>query len=125
MIYRIALIGVAGMLGTLSRYWMSGWVTERFGETFPWGTLTVNAAGCFLIGAAFYLTEERLLLDPAVRLALLIGFLGGFTTFSSFGVQTFTLLRDGELLLAAAYVFLSNGLGLLMVWLGYQLSRLW
>jgi fluoride exporter len=116
-------IALAGLAGTLLRYWLSGFVARQHGETFPWGTMAVNVIGCFLAGAVFYLTEERFLVSPAVRTVILIGFLGGFTTFSSYGLQTFTLLRDGELGLATLNIAASNVLGLLMVWTGYVVFK--
>ena len=112
-------VGLAGLVGTLFRYWLSGFVARQYGETFPWGTMAVNLVGCFLAGAVFYITEERFLVSPTVRAIVLIGFLGGFTTFSSYGLQTFTLLRDGEFGLATLNVAVSNVFGLLMVWTGY------
>lgn len=120
---RTILIGLAGLAGTLLRYWLSGVVARRQGESFPWGTLVVNLFGCFLAGAVFYIAEERFLLSPNVRTIVLIGFLGGFTTFSSYGLQTFTLLRDGEFFLATINIAASNVLGLLMVWVGYVVFR--
>jgi len=120
---RIMLIGLAGLVGTLLRYWLSGVVARQYGETFPWGTMVVNLVGCFLAGVLFYITEERFLLSPTLRVVLLIGFLGGFTTFSSYGLQTFTLLRDGELGLATLNVVASNVLGMFMVWTGYVLCK--
>jgi len=116
-------IAVAGLVGTLFRYWLSGVVARHYGETFPWGTMAVNLVGCFLAGVVFYVTEERFLLSPTLRAALLIGFLGGFTTFSSYGIQTFTLLRDSEFGLATLNIAASNVLGLLMVWTGYVVSK--
>ena len=116
-------IALAGLVGTLLRYWVSGFVARRYGETFPWGTMTVNLIGCLVTGAVFFLTEERFLVSPALRAVILIGLLGGFTTFSSYGLQTFTLLRDGELGLAILNVAASNILGLFMVWVGYSLGR--
>ena len=116
-------IALAGLVGTLLRYWVSGFVARRYGETFPWGTMTVNLLGCLVTGAVFCLTEERFLVSPALRAVILIGLLGGFTTFSSYGLQTFTLLRDGELGLAILNVAASNILGLFMVWVGYSLGR--
>ena len=89
---KLLLIGLAGLAGTLSRYWLSGFIARRIGETFPFGTLIVNLLGCFLVGLLFYLLQERYLVNEAIRTAILIGLLGGFTTFSSFGLQTFTLL---------------------------------
>src|SRR5262245_22674404 len=121
--YKVALIGVAGLIGTLSRYWLSGWADQWWGGTFPFGTLVVNLLGCFVIGFLFHVTEERFLIDPIVRSAVLVGFLGGFTTFSSFGIQSFNLLRDGEVFLASANILISNIAGLLLVWIGYAISR--
>jgi CrcB protein len=120
---RLLLIGLAGLLGTLARYALSGFIARRFGETFPTGTLVVNIVGCFLAGFLFYLMQERFLVNDIVRTAIMIGFLGGFTTFSSFGLQTFTLLRDGEMGLATMNVLVSNIAGLLTVWAGYSLAR--
>ena len=120
---KLLLIGVLGGVGTLLRYWMSGYFARHWGETFPVGTLVVNLAGCFLIGFLFYVLTERVLLAPEMRTALLIGLLGGFTTFSSFGLQAFTLLREGEVLAASLYVAISNVAGILLVAAGYTLSR--
>jgi fluoride exporter len=121
--YKILLIGIAGLLGTLARYYLSGWADEWWGGTFPFGTLIVNALGCLAIGFLFHATEEKYLIDPAVRSAVLVGFLGGFTTFSSFAVQSFTLLRGGEIFLAGVNILVSNIAGVILVWLGYALSR--
>src|SRR6266850_6552848 len=121
--YKVLFIGIAGLLGTLARYWLSGWADVRWGATFPVGTLVVNLTGCLLVGFLFHATEEKYLVDPVLRSAVLVGFLGGFTTFSSFGVQTFNLLRDGEIFLAGVNVLVSNVAGLLMVWTGYAVSK--
>jgi CrcB protein len=123
-VLRVIFIGLAGLVGTLCRYWLSGVLARRYGETFPTGTLAVNVAGCFLIGFLFYMFQERYVVGQTARTVVLVGFLGGFTTFSSYGLQTFTLLRDGEFAYAAANVFASNLLGLLMVWGGYALAKL-
>ena len=124
MMQKLIYIGVAGLVGTLGRYWLSGVAARRYGETFPVGTLLVNVIGCFLAGLLFYLMQERFLVGEPWRTAVLIGLLGGFTTFSSYGLQTFTLLRDGEFAFAALNVVLSNLAGLLMVWIGYSLAKL-
>jgi CrcB protein len=118
------LIGLAGLVGTLIRYWLSGVLARRYGETFPLGTLAVNLIGCFVVGLLFYLMQERYLIDQNLRSIVLIGLLGGFTTFSSFGLQTFTLLRDGEFAFATTNLLASNVLGLLLVWAGYSLGKL-
>jgi CrcB protein len=116
-------IAVAGLVGTLIRYWLSGFVARQYGETFPWGTLAVNLIGSFLAGALYHLAEERFLLPPTLRTVIFIGLLGGFTTFSSYGLQTFTLLRDGQLGLATLNIAVSNVLGLLLVWVGYVVFK--
>ena len=120
---KLFLIGLAGFVGTLGRYGLSGVIAKRYGETFPLGTLTVNLIGCFLVGLLFYLMQERFLVNQNVRTIILIGLLGGFTTFSSLGLQTFTLLQDGEVGLAAVNLGASNLIGLLMVWVGYTLAK--
>ncbi len=122
---KLVYIGLAGLLGTLARYWMSGWVAGRAGETFPTGTLAVNLVGCFLAGFFYHITEQRFLVDPVLRTTVLLGFFGGFTTFSSFGLQTFILLREGEYWYAGLNIALSNVGGLLFVWAGYVFSRIW
>jgi fluoride exporter len=121
--YKILLIGFAGLVGTLARYWLSGWGDQWWGGTFPFGTFIVNAIGCLLMGFLFQVTQEKYLVDPVVRAVVLVGFLGGFTTFSSFAIQSFNLLRDGELFLAGANILLSNAVGLFLVWVGYAISR--
>lgn len=120
---KLFLIGLAGFIGTVSRYLLSGVIAKRYGETFPMGTLIVNLIGCFLVGLLFYLLEERFLVNQTARTVILIGFLGGFTTFSSYGLQTFTLLQDGEFGFAVLNITVSNLVGLLLVWAGYTLAR--
>jgi CrcB protein len=120
---RLLLVGLGGFVGTLGRYWLSGLIARRYGETFPYGTLVVNALGCFVIGFLFYFFYERGLTSPTSRTVIFIGVLGGFTTFSSYGLQTFTLLKDGEVLLALANIAASNVLCLVLVWLGFTLAK--
>ena len=117
------LIGVAGLIGTLLRYWLAGFVSRQTDETFPWGTLVVNIVGCLIAGAIFHLAEERLLFHPTLRTVIMIGLLGGFTTFSSYGLQTFALLKEGAFGMATLNVVVSNVLGLFMVWIGYGLAK--
>ena len=113
-------IGLGSALGGMARYWCSGIVAERIGETFPWGTLTVNVVGSFIIGFFATLTapDGRLLIGSNARQFVMIGVLGGYTTFSSFSLQTLALARDGEWLRVGANVGLSVVLCLLAVWLG-------
>ena len=119
---RLFFVGLGGFIGTVARYWLSGVIARRYGETFPFGTLVVNALGCFLIGFLFYFFYDRALTSPTSRTVVFIGLLGGFTTFSSYGLQTFTLLKDGEMFLALANLA-SNVLCLVLVWLGYTLAK--
>ena len=121
---RILLVGLAGLAGTLCRYWLAGAVTRRYGEAFPYGTLAVNLLGCFAAGLLFHFMQERQTFSETARAVVFVGLLGGFTTFSSYGLQTFTLLREGELGVAALNVFASNLLGLLLVYAGYAAGRL-
>ena len=120
---RLLLVGLGGFLGTVLRYWLSGVIARRYGETFPWGTLAVNALGCFLAGLLFYLLFDRFLTSPTARSVIFIGLLGGFTTFSSYSMQTFALIRDGEVSLALLNILVSNTLCLFLVWLGYTLGK--
>ena len=121
--HRFLLIGLAGLVGTLARYLMSVWIDDRLNQTFPVGTLAVNLLGCFLAGFLFHLTEQKYQLDAVVRTAIFVGFLGGFTTFSSYALQTINMVRDGRVLLAGANVIISNVAGLLLVWAGYAIVR--
>jgi len=121
MAYLIIALGSA--LGGAARYWCSGLVAQRVGEVFPWGTLVVNVVGSLLIGMLGAMSEPdgRWYLEPSTRQFLMIGVLGGFTTFSSFSLQTLNLLRDGEWLHAIANVLGSVSACLLAVWLGFSL----
>lgn len=120
---RLILVGLAGFAGTAMRYWLTDISAKRLGETFPVGTLIVNLTGCLLAGLLFYLTLERYSLSETMRAVVFIGLLGGFTTFSAFGLQTFALLRGGQMGLALMNIGLSNVVGLLMVWIGYSLAK--
>lgn len=112
------------MLGTLGRYAVSSYVARKFGESFPFGTLAVNTIGCFLAGGLLALFEQRGFTSDLTQAVLFIGFLGGFTTFSAFGLQTFTLIRAGEIALATINLVSANVLGVLLVWAGYSLGKL-
>jgi len=118
----VLLISLGGVLGALARYGAGTAVQRLFGMGFPYGTLAVNLSGCLAIGALLYFSQDRAPLSVAARQFLAIGFLGSFTTFSTFGVETFVLLRDGAVAAAALYVGASVGLGLAAVWLGHGLA---
>lgn len=120
---KLLLLAAAGALGTLARYGLSGWVQRLGRETFPSGTLIVNLVGCFAIGAAMYLVRDRQLLGPETRTVIVVGLLGGFTTFSAFGYETLELLEGGNLTAAAANVLLHVAGGLVAVWLGDAAMR--
>lgn len=116
------LIAVGSALGGMARHWVGLAVAERFGASFPWGTLLVNVTGSFLIGCVAALTDDRQQTQGA-REFLMIGVLGGYTTFSAFSLQSLSLLRDGRLSAAGSYIAASCVLCLLAVWLGYLLGR--
>ena len=117
------LVGAGGFLGTLLRYGVSGLVQRQLPlATFPYGTLVMNLLGCLLIGALVGLIDTRQVFSPEARVFALIGLLGGFTTYSTFGYETFAMLRDAEHLRAVANVTLHVILGLGCVWLGYSLT---
>jgi CrcB protein len=117
-------IAIGGALGSVGRFWLSGVIGRRFGETFPWGTLLVNVSGSFAIGLLAALAEPggRRFISPTGRQFLMYGVCGGYTTFSSFSVQTLELLRDGDWLKAGANAAGSVVLCLAAVWLGYALG---
>lgn len=102
---KLFILGVAGALGTIGRYLLGGWVYRWLGTEFPYGTLLVNVSGCLAIGFLGTLADERFLFGPQLRLVFLLGFLGAFTTFSSFSYETWNLFKDGELLQAGFNVF--------------------
>lgn len=120
-IWILVLVFIGGGLGSLARFGVSGFCGRWWGETFPWGTLVVNVSGSLAIG--FFATlsgpEGRFVVGPAGRVFFMLGLGGGYTTFSSFSLQTLNLLREGEWLPAALNVLLSVTVCLLGVWLGH------
>lgn len=122
---RVLYIGLGGFLGTAARYALNGLVAQRFGETFPLGTLVINVLGSFLIGVIFVASgpNSPVVVSATARQFLMMGILGGFTTFSSFSLQTLSLLREGEVAAATANVVLSVGLCLLAAWAGEEIAR--
>ena len=117
--FRLCLIGAGGFTGAVLRYLVSGWVQERSGSIiFPFGTMAVNMIGCLLIGLLTYLVETRSMLSVETRSFLLMGLLGAFTTFSTFGNETLGLIRDGRLDLAAMNAGVQVVVGVGMVWMG-------
>lgn len=114
-------VAIGSALGGMARFWLSGAVARLIGETFPWGTIAINITGSFVIGffAMLMGPEGRWFVPTEARLFVLVGLCGGYTTFSSFSLQTLTLARDGEFLWAGCNVVLSVVLCLLAVWLGH------
>jgi CrcB protein len=113
-------VAMGGALGTVARYFVSGLVANAFGETFPWGTLIINVTGSFVIGFFGTLTgpDGRVMVSGTTRQFVMVGLCGGYTTFSSFSLQTLNLMRDGEWIHASGNVLGSVALCLLFVWLG-------
>jgi CrcB protein len=118
------LIGVGGFAGAIARYLVDGAVSERTGGAFPWGTLVVNLTGSFVLGLLFALTAERAILPAEIRGPLLIGFIGAYTTFSTFMLESWRLIEDGAITLALANLVGATLLGLLAVAAGLTLGRL-
>ena len=121
---KLALLAVAGAAGTLARYGLSGVVGRLQPTGFPWGSLAVNALGCLLFGVVWALAEERMLISGSTRIVLLAGFMGAFTTFSSFAFETSQLLDDSQWLAAAANVLAQNVCGIGLVLVGMALGRI-
>jgi fluoride exporter len=117
-------VGLGSALGGMARYWCYGFLARTAGETFPWGTFAVNVIGCWFIGLFATLTgpEGRWLAPSQTRMFVMTGICGGFTTFSTFSLETLNLVRDGEWMKAAANVAGSVALCLLGVWLGHALA---
>ncbi len=110
-------------MGTVSRYFMSGVVYKIFGTDFPYGTMSVNLIGCFILGVLASLAEKKFFLGTNMRLLLMIGFCGAFTTFSTFILETANLMKDGETIRAAVNVFLSVLIGFIVLRLGVYLGE--
>lgn len=118
-------VALGGALGSVARYWLSGLAARHIGESFPWGTVLVNISGCFVIGLFATLTapEGRWLVAPAFRQQFfMLGVCGGYTTFSSFSLQTLNLLEDGQWLYAGANVLISVIACLVAIWVGHLVA---
>ena len=124
LMFSYLVVAIGGALGSVARFWLSGAIAQKFGETFPAGTLLVNISGSLVIGFFAGLTgpDGRVLVSPTIRQFFMIGICGGYTTFSSFSLQTLTLARDGEFLFAALNIAFSVILCLFAVWLGDYLA---
>jgi CrcB protein len=122
MLRQALWIGIGGLLGANARVLVASWVTAWLGALIPYGTLIVNLSGCLLLGFLMGALEARPL-PPVLRPALATGFIGAYTTFSTFAYETILLIREGSLLLATVYVLGSLFVGLAAVWLGLVAAR--
>jgi len=120
---QILLIAVFGAIGTLARYGLQGLVQIKMGSTFPYGTLVVNLTGCFFLGLIGQIALNRVIVPAEWRMAIAVGFFGGYTTFSSFGWETAKMFEAGEWLRASSYVAASVVLGLLLSVAGIRLAN--
>jgi len=124
MIKDFLLVGLGGGIGSVARYLSQKWFNENYPYPFPWGTFTVNLLGCFLIGIIYAAAEKTSLLSPHVRLLLITGFCGGFTTFSTFAFENMNLLRSGDNLYFIIYTLASVILGVGAVFVGIAVMKL-
>ncbi len=125
LLNKFTLVMAGGAVGSLLRYLVQGWGQSWTKGTFPVGTLTVNVIGCFLIGVLNMIFAEHVPIRTEYRVGLTVGILGGFTTFSSLGWETFALANEGQSLRAAMNMLLSVTLGFGAVWLGYRVAERW
>lgn len=121
MLQRLLLIALAGALGTIARYGLGGLVQKTLGA--PWGTLAVNVLGCFLFGVVWTLADERLVISQDTRVIMLGGFMGAFTTFSTFIFETGDFMRDSEWALATGNIVVQLVVGLVFLFLGVMAGR--
>ena len=123
MLQKLALLALAGGLGTLARYGLAGFVQRTSGVSFPWGTAVVNIFACFLVGMLWSVFENRWSISGETRTIVLVGFMGAFSTFSTLIFETGDLLRSTEWLHASANLIIHNGVGLFALFIGMALGR--
>lgn len=124
MIHPLILVAMGGAIGSMARYGVSSLVVKQVNPVnFPWGTFSVNVLGCMLAGVFLLVAESMQSISQEARLFVVTGLLGGFTTFSAFGIETLGLLRRGEMLIAISYASLSIIVGVLAMWLSYSLLK--
>jgi CrcB protein len=107
----VLLVGIGGFIGSIARYLVGGWFAARFGSAFPYGTFVINVTGSFVIGFFLAFAQDRVSLSPYWRLFFAVGFVGGYTTFSTFEYESISLLQNGEMLLGAIYMIGSMVIG--------------
>ncbi len=123
MLRNILVIGMGGFLGAVSRYGVAVWIGQRWGRSFPLGTFVINVSGSFLIGLLMPLLTERFIVNPQWRLLLVVGFLGAYTTFSTFEYETGALLKDGQWLYAGLNVMGSVVAGFIALKIGEVIAK--
>ena len=117
------MVGLGGFLGSIARYWLGAYITYRMGARIPYGTFVINVSGSFLIGLVVTLLAERAHWSPNLLYLIPIGFIGAYTTFSTFELEAFRDVRNGDIFLALLYVSLSVAVGFVAVWLGVITGR--
>lgn len=120
---KLLLVGIGGFTGAVARYVIALWIGQRWGRSFPLGTFVINVSGSFLIGLLMTLMAEKFTVDPQWRLLLVVGFLGAYTTFSTFEYETGALLNDGEWAFAMLNVILSVVVGFVALKLGEMAAK--
>lgn len=118
------MVGIGGFLGAIARFWLGGYISEKMGARFPYGTFVINCTGCFLIGFIITLMAERTHWSANWRYLISIGFIGAYTTFSTFEYETFRAMQDGEMFIAFLNVATSVVVGFVAVWIGVIVGRL-
>ncbi len=116
-------VGLGGFLGSIARYLLSGWAAARWGVIFPWGTFIINISGSFILGFFLAFAQERPWVHPQARLLFAIGFVGAYTTFSTYTYESIRLMMNGQFALAAAYIVGSVVFGLVAVFAGVALGN--
>ncbi|HET9824524.1 MAG TPA: fluoride efflux transporter CrcB [Chitinophagaceae bacterium] len=124
MIKNLLLVAFGGGAGSIARYLCQKWLGESYPHPFPWGTFVVNLVGCFLIGVIYAASEKTIYVSPQIRLLLITGFCGGFTTFSTFAFENMNLLRSGDTVYFAIYTIASVLLGIGGVFAGIGIIKL-
>lgn len=119
----ILIIGLGGFVGANLRYWVAGWIAERLGQTFPWGTLLINLSGSLLLGLFIGWSAQQITLDPRIRMLIAIGFLGAYTTFSTYANESILLLESGDWLGTIGNILGTNLVCLLGAIIGLAVGR--
>jgi fluoride exporter len=120
---KFVIVGIGGFIGSVLRFWVASYIGQRMGTRFPYGTFIINITGSFLVGLVMTVLSEKINLSPNWRYLIPIGFIGGYTTFSTFEYETLRAIQDGQLTIATLNVVLSVLVGFLMVWTGVIVGK--